>query len=242
MGNRETDKGVTFKMPTPLSNRFDHIEIKPFFDDWQIWAITTMVHADVVGFLTAFPAQMFQFKPGTAARGFATPRSWVMVSDLLKAVDSGKVVLSDGQLQAMIYGAVGDGVGAEFFEFRKIAKALPTPKQVLSGQITKLPAVKDGDKTGLSYALTTSLLYTLKEMDADLSSKGFNEGSKGKERSEWYGMADNYIAFALENFKAEVNVMGIRSALQQHGLPINGINCKNWSRFTKEYKNVMIDR
>lgn len=243
MGNRETDKGVTFKMPTPLVNRFDHIEIRPHFDDWQTWAVSAMVHPDVVGFLSAFPNAMFNFNPGTAARGFATPRSWVMVSNLLKAVDDGRVSVTDGQLAAMIYGAVGDGVGAEFFEFRKIAKALPRPKDVLSGRVTKLDTtkIKDSDKTGLSYALTTSLLYVLKEDDTELNQQGHGEGSKGKERNGWYEQVDNYIAFALENFKAEVNVMGIRSALQTHGLPINGLRCKNWSSFVKKYKEVMID-
>jgi hypothetical protein len=239
MGNRETDKGVTFKMPTPLVNRFDHLEIRPYFDDWQTWAIRSLVHSDVVGFLTAFPNQMFQFNPGTAARGFATPRSWVMVSKLLKALDEGKLNITDGQLAAMIYGAVGDGTGSEFVEFRKIAKALPRPDDVLSGRVTKLTETKE--RTGLSYALTTSLLYVLREEDAALQAKGINEMSKDKARGDWYERVDNYIQFSLDNFKPEVNVMGIRSALQTHGLPINGMRCKNWSSFVKKYKDVMID-
>jgi hypothetical protein len=241
MGNRETDKGVTFKMPTPLVNRFCHIEIKPHFADWQVWAIKALIHPDVVGYLSAFEGQMFQFTPGTAARGFATPRSWVMVSKILKALDAGLLQVTDGQLQAMIYGAVGDGCGAEFFEFRKIAKSLPSPRDVLAGRIKDLPAAQDKNKTGLQFALTTSLLYVLTETDGDLNSKGFREDSKAKEREEWYGWVDNYIEFALNNFKTEVNVMGIRQALQMHGLPINGMRCKQWTTFVKRHKEVMID-
>jgi hypothetical protein len=241
MGNRETDKGVTFKMPTPLSNRFDHIEIKPHFADWQVWAIKSLVHPDVVGYLSAFEGQMFQFNAGTAARGFATPRSWVMVSKILKALDAGLLQVTDEQLQAMIYGAVGDGVGAEFFEFRKIAKALPSPRDVLAGRIKDLPAAKDKDKTGLQFALTTSLLYVLKETHMDLDAKGFREDSKSKERNEWYESVDNYIEFSLNNFKTEVNVMGVRQALQMHQLPINGMRCKQWPQFVKRHKEVMID-
>jgi MoxR-like ATPase len=37
-GNRETDKGVTYRMPAPLANRFLHLELKVNFDDWQEWA------------------------------------------------------------------------------------------------------------------------------------------------------------------------------------------------------------
>lgn len=241
MGNRETDKGVTFKMPTPLLNRFDHLEIRPFFEDWQTWAIRALVHQDVVGYLSAFPNAMFQFNPGTAARGFATPRSWVMVSKILRALDAGTITVTDEQLQAMIYGAIGDGVGAEFFEFRKIAKSLPNPNDVLEGRVKDLPAVKDKDKTGLSYALTTALLYVLREQNSELEAQGLNDQSKDKRRQDWFRRCDNYIEFALNNFKAEVNVMGVRSALQTHGLPINGMNCKQWSAFVKRFKNVMID-
>jgi hypothetical protein len=242
MGNRETDKGVTFKMPTPLLNRFDHLEIRPHFEDWQAWAISALVHPDVVGYLSAFPNNMFQFTPGTASRGFATPRSWVMVSKLLRSLDAGKMNVTDTQLQAMIYGAIGDGTGAEFFEFRKIASALPSPHDVLEGRVTELKGLKkDNDRTGLEFALTTSLLYVLREQNAELIAKGVSDQSKDKVREDWFKRVDNYIEFALNNFKAEVNVMGLRSALQQHALPITGIRCKQWSTFVKKFRNVMID-
>ena len=34
-GNRESDKGVTYRMPTPLANRFIHQEMKVDFSSWQ---------------------------------------------------------------------------------------------------------------------------------------------------------------------------------------------------------------
>ena len=47
-GNREGDKGVTYRMPSPLSNRFVHIEMRVDFESWQKWAVTNNVHQDVV--------------------------------------------------------------------------------------------------------------------------------------------------------------------------------------------------
>ena len=38
-GNRESDKGVTYRMPMPLANRFLHIEMRSDFNTWQNWAI-----------------------------------------------------------------------------------------------------------------------------------------------------------------------------------------------------------
>ena len=38
-GNRDSDKGVTYRMPMPLANRFIHLEMRPDFASWQNWAI-----------------------------------------------------------------------------------------------------------------------------------------------------------------------------------------------------------
>ena len=38
-GNRESDRGVAYRMPSPLANRFVHLEMGVDFDDWQVWAL-----------------------------------------------------------------------------------------------------------------------------------------------------------------------------------------------------------
>jgi hypothetical protein len=241
MGNRETDKGVTFKMPTPLLNRFDHLELRENFDDWQNWAISARVHSDVVGFLSAFPAKMFQFAPGSASRGFPTPRSWVMVSSMLLALDEGRITLTDEQLRGMIYGAIGDAVGVEFFAHREIASVLPKPDEILNGIVTSLPPIEQTKKTGLSYSLTTSILYRLRELNERLLAEGIHERAESKDRMEWFAKVDRYILFAKDAFKPEVNIMTIRTALQGHALPINGQRCKEWKGFVAKYKQVLSD-
>ena len=37
-GNRESDKGVTYRMPAPLANRFIHLEMRVDHASWEIWA------------------------------------------------------------------------------------------------------------------------------------------------------------------------------------------------------------
>src|SRR6056300_646003 len=51
-GNRESDKGVTYRMPTPLANRFIHIEMRADFTAWADWAVNNNIHTDVVGYLS----------------------------------------------------------------------------------------------------------------------------------------------------------------------------------------------
>ena len=64
-GNRETDRGVTYRMPSPLANRFRHINMDVNFEDWSFWATENKVHQDVIGYLTYSKADLFDFDPKT---------------------------------------------------------------------------------------------------------------------------------------------------------------------------------
>ena len=74
-GNRESDKGITFNMPSPLANRFIHLELKADFDTWLTWSIESNIHPDVVSYLTYSKSDLYDFDPRIASRAFATPRS-----------------------------------------------------------------------------------------------------------------------------------------------------------------------
>jgi MoxR-like ATPase len=77
-GNREADKGVTYRMPAPLANRFIHLELAVSFDDWFSWAVNNKIHKDVVGYLTFAKKDLYDFDPKSPSRSFATPRSLVV--------------------------------------------------------------------------------------------------------------------------------------------------------------------
>ena len=82
-GNRESDKGVTYRMPTPLANRFIHQEMKVDFASWQTWAVENKIHPEVVGYLSFAKQDLYDFDAKSSSRAFATPRSWSFVSQLL---------------------------------------------------------------------------------------------------------------------------------------------------------------
>ena len=77
-GNRDADKGVTYRMPAPLANRFVHLELRVDFDDWFQWAVHNDIHKDVVGYLTFAKKDLYDFDPRSPSRAFATPRSWAL--------------------------------------------------------------------------------------------------------------------------------------------------------------------
>ena len=77
-GNRDTDKGVTYRMPKPLANRFLHYEVKVDFATWQDWAIKNQIHPDVVGYLTTFKTTFTTSMLAVMNVPFATPEAGLL--------------------------------------------------------------------------------------------------------------------------------------------------------------------
>lgn len=197
-GNREADKGVTYRMPAPLANRFVHLEMTHNFDDWFQWAVNNKVHKDVVGYLTFAKKDLYDFDPKSPSRSFATPRSWSFVSELLE--DN----INQETLTDLVSGAIGEGLAMKFMAHRKVASAMPDPTAILEGKVKELKT----KEISAMYSLTVSLCYELKE--------SANKKDKAFDKKVHY-----FLRFAMDNFDTEMVVMGIKLALSQYGLPID---------------------
>ena len=221
-GNRESDKGVTYRMPSPLANRFVHLEIRPDFDSWFEWANVNKVHADVVGYISFAKKSLFDFDPKSASRAFATPRSWTFVSQFLKQNN-----LADDELRDLISGTIGEGLSGAFMAHRKVSGQMPKPSEVLQGKVTELK-VKE---ISAMYSLTISLCYELQEQYTKLG--------KGK-LTEWHEQADNFLWFMMNNFTTELVVMGARVALTTYNLPMVPGKMKNFDEFHRRFGKYII--
>ena len=125
-GNRENDRGVVHRMPSPLTNRFVHIEFGVDLDDWTKWATKNGIATEVIAFLRFRDELLHDFDPRRSEKAFPTPRSWEFVS---KIVSAGKV--TNGLEYPLIAGAVGEGAAAEFMGFLKIARSIQSPDMIL---------------------------------------------------------------------------------------------------------------
>lgn len=221
-GNRESDKGVTYRMPSPLANRFVHMEIRPDHASWEQWAVNHKIHKDVVGYIGFAKQDLFDFDPKSASRSFATPRSWSFVSDFLYDDDA-----SDAELMDLIAGTVGEGVAHKFMAHRKVAGQMPKPEDVLSGKVTELK-VKE---ISAMYSLTVSMCYELQDQYRKL----------GKEKmSDWYAQADYFLRFMMDNFTTELVVMGARVAMTTYTLPLLPGKMKSFDEFHKKFGKYII--
>ena len=217
-GNREGDRGVTYRMPSPLANRFIHLEAKVDFDDFQDWATLNKVHPDVVGYVGFAKQDLYDFDPKGASKAFATPRSWVYVSDLLKDDDTDLDTLHN-----LIAGAIGDGLSVKFMAHRKIAGKLPKAEDILDGKVKDLQ-IKE---VSAMYSLTVSLCYELKDR-ADKKVKG------------WDDMADKFFRYMMDNFPTELVVMGAKTALTNYDLPLDATKMNSFSEFHKRFGKYVL--
>ena len=197
-GNREADKGVVYRMPAPLSNRFVHLELAVDFDDWFQWAVDNKIHKDVVGYLQFSKKDLYDFDPKSPSRSFATPRSWSFVSELLED-DLDEETQTD-----LVSGCVGEGLAIKFSAHRKVAAQMPNPTEILSGKVKELQT----KEISAMYSLTVSLCYELKEA-SDKNVKDFDT------------QVDRFLRFMMDNFETELVVMGVKLALTQYALPID---------------------
>jgi len=220
-GNRESDKGVTYRMPTPLANRFVHVEMRADFVTWQEWAVKNQIHKDVVGYLSFAKQDLYDFDAKSSSRAFATPRSWVFVSELLEDEDLDDVTATD-----LIAGTVGEGLAVKFQAHRKIAGKLPSAEDVLSGKEKELQ-VKE---VSAMYSLVISLCYELKDA---------LEVRKVADK-EFHAMADNFFAYMMKNFETELVVMGARIALTTYNLPFQPTKLKNFDEFHQRYGKYIL--
>ena len=219
-GNRESDKGVTFRMPTPLANRFLHQEMKVDFASWQEWAVQNNEHKDVVGYLSFAKQDLYDFDAKSSSRAFATPRSWHFVSQLLEDES-----LDDDTAMNLIAGTVGEGLAVKFMAHRKIAGRMPDPMDILNGKVKDLN-VKE---VSAMYSLVISMCYELKSaVENKIDDKKFHE------------MADNFFAYMMKNFETELVVMGARIALTTYNLPFMPTKLKNFDEFHQRFGKYIL--
>jgi len=148
-GNKIDDKGIVFKLPSPLINRMVHIVLEAAFDDFKAWAIKNEIHPFIIGFLGFRPDLLSSEVPSSSETNpaFCTPRAWAMLSNILKNTND------INKISPIVYGTVGYGAGIEFTSFVKVYKTLPDIDAILDGVSQDVPT-----EPSSLYALTAALI------------------------------------------------------------------------------------
>jgi len=157
-GNRVSDRGVVFRLPSPLVNRMVHLHVEARFEDFKLFAIKAGLHPFVIGFL-GFRPDLLSTEPvieDDANPAFATPRSYHMLSNILKKRDDVNAIAP------IIYGTIGYSSGIEFISYVKVYEELPDVAAIYQGNY---PEIKN--QPALLYALVSALVEYYKGSESD---------------------------------------------------------------------------
>jgi hypothetical protein len=171
---------------------------------------------------------LFTFDNKSSDIAFATPRTWVFVSNLL--TDS---TLLESLETTLVKGSVGEGLGIAFNSHRKIAAKLPKPEHILTGKVKDL----DIDEISAMYSLTISMCYTLKEW----VNRAQSDAEPDYTMDQWNESIDHFFRYLMDCFKTEMIILGAKTALRDYQLPIDHRKLKNFKEFHSKYGSYILD-
>jgi hypothetical protein len=161
-GNRTTDQSVAFHMPRALANRLLHLNIEVDFSSWKKWALQSSIDPRVIAFLENDHDFLNQNDPSKGDTAFPTPRSWEMVSNIIK----GKNDLTTSSFP-LLAGLVGMGVAVNFRAYSTLFNKLPKMSDIFEGKRPPLPRSAD-----VMFALVSSMTSYAKGVSTDLIKLG----------------------------------------------------------------------
>jgi len=149
-GNRENDRGVVYRMPLPLANRFVHLEMSVHAEDWRHWAYSRGIDERIIGYISAKNDALFVFDPTADHKSFPTPRSWEFVHGILASDMPQTLALH------AIAGAVGEAHAVDFMAFARVMHMLPDIDGILRGKTQAVP-----DDLNALYVLSSAVVSKL---------------------------------------------------------------------------------
>jgi hypothetical protein len=219
-GNREEDRGVVYKMTQPLRNRFSHYTLMPSWRDW-------VAHAKLIG---AYPAiirmheehqgkNLFVFNPESDENAWASPRTWIMLSDIEYSLDRRKITDTKVRMHHII-GTVGYSVALTYNTFKEKYAELPVAADILNGN----PFERKNLDTASQQFVSTTLVWALRAFLKDAlagSDKRPMEVLRGPQGDEFYRQANNALAYMMSSFKPDLVAGIVRNMSVQYKLPLD---------------------
>ena len=117
-GNRMQDNAIVKTMSSALINRMFHVQLKVNAEKWLDWAYTEGIHPWITEYITIRPEHLFSTPP-KIEEPFSTPRSWHMLSDLLKEYEKSTGTVSQETLKMLSYGCISSSHAGMFVAFTK---------------------------------------------------------------------------------------------------------------------------
>lgn len=148
-GNREGDRGVTTRMPTPLANRFQHLEVIAEVEAVSKHFMEKGLAPVGIAFLNFRKPLLNTFDASKPDKAFATPRSWEKALE-----DFADDLIPEDTKMAIMAGTIGDGPAGEFWGFVDVwHKVIPIKEIMADPKGCRLPEAND---QSMAYAVAVN--------------------------------------------------------------------------------------
>ncbi len=144
-GNLVTDKAIVNNLGTAMQSRMIHLEMHASEKDWQEWAGKNGVDIRIRSFLHDNPRLLHNFDPNHHDYTFPCPRTWSMMSDIIKPIKTFNAVD-----MSIMQGTVGEGAAIEFKAFTELHDKLPSRADMIRAP----EEVKIPEEPSMLYALS----------------------------------------------------------------------------------------
>ena len=146
-GNHSTDRAGAQRILTHFQSACLTMELIPDVKEWLEWGYANGINADILAFLS-FQNQFLHQFDAKKEGGFASPRTWHQVSEMLEGD------LRKSLIQPVLESYLGETVAREFETFCAFQNDLESPTKILKNpKKAKLP-----ERTELQYASVASLI------------------------------------------------------------------------------------
>jgi hypothetical protein len=244
-GNRESDRGVTYRLAAPLANRLLHFELKVDYESWLDWALARAINPDVIAYISTYKGSLYDFDPNSISKSFPTPRSWEFVSKLL-GTSSKDNPMSDSEIRDLVGSAVGVGEAVKFMNYLKVGKDLPKPSDILSGKVKEIKT----KEISAHYQLIVNMLYEMRDFwhanstvldtvikvgPTQIQARKWNDS---KVEDTWIKMYDNFNMFILTQISLEIGIMAVRMSIKNYYFSKSVADItrlKSWNEMLKKY-------
>lgn len=222
-GNRADDGNTFEEMPTPLRNRFSHIDIIANFEQWKKWAEESNIHPLVLGYLDSNGQNFNNFDPRTISGvyAFATPRSWERVSDALWGITDRATlqVKQKGLLMNMAGSLVGIAVANELNAYHDTFGQIPAPVDILEGRVKTFDytTIETRKQQSARYATVLGLTHVMKERWNSIA-----KDDKKAQEAFLQNEVDNFIGFMQKAMQQDKEFMAISGErVMQAKIPVH---------------------
>lgn len=125
-GNKEDDNAIVNPMSSALVSRFAIFEVVLNQKDWSEWAASNGIDYRITSYINFKPNHLYTFHPDTADKPYASPRTWAMLSRVIKDQSIENIHI------AVLASLIGEGVAYEFNTYLQLQNELPTFESIVA--------------------------------------------------------------------------------------------------------------